>query len=80
MSYKITIEKKTQVKETGRTEYQKVGEEEYKGDFSGEIKTRGIYDYISAPDHIVTKTTEVLVQEVDDLDLTTVIKAINGIQ
>lgn len=72
MKYLITIKEKT-IEEFTESTYEKVA------DTGNEKDGRSIYDYVKHPS---TRTIEreVFSQEIDDLDLVEVIKAVNKIK
>jgi len=70
--YRVLIEKIDTVKGTSR-EYQKVAD-------SGNKHDKGpMYDYVTFESES-TKTTKVLEQHVEQIDMAAVIKAVNGLQ
>ena len=87
MPFKITIEETREVVATTGKEWTQVDTEEVERERGllsqdpGEPKTRvkPIYGYTPEIEKKVTVKREVLVQEVDTLDVTAVICAINGI-
>lgn len=87
MGYKITITETRRVVRTAGKVWEKVGEKEVEREprfFSQETpepKTRiePVYGYTPAIEKEVSETRDVLTQEVDELDLAAVIRAINGL-
>ena len=86
--YKITIEKVTQNKKLVKGDWVIVDQRPYtnadmKDSFSGtsyEGKTKSVYGYLEDKEVEVDSTIKVLEQTVDDIDLVSVIKAINNIK
>ena len=70
--YKITIEKIERYRDRCQT-YKKVS------DTGNERDDGPVYDYVEYEDECV-KETDILKQEVEDMDVIKVIKAINGIE
>ena len=87
MSYKITITKTDTVVKPGHKEYTGIGQKEverevqfYRGK-EQEPKTRieSVYGWTDPIDRPEQVTRDVLIQELDNLDLPAVIRAINGL-
>lgn len=87
MAYKITITQAREVRFIKPKEWVQVGDEEVErderwyGDKDKEPKTRikAVYGYSPEVETRKVEQRDVLVQEVDNLDLAAVIKAINGL-
>ncbi len=87
MSFKITITETREVKKIIQPDYQKIGEKEvlreesfYVRD-SKESKTRieSVLGYPPSIEKIVSVERQVLIQEVEDMDIGRVLKAINNL-
>ena len=87
MAYKITITEEVDVEKMVQPEYQIIGEQEVERDRcyfehdKNEPKTRieKLYGHPPPVKTTVHITRQVLTQEVENLDLVAVIKAVNGI-
>jgi hypothetical protein len=88
MSYKITIEETREIKKLVGKEWATLGtkeverDERYYAREKDEPKTRieEVRGYTPEIEKTVTETRQILVQVVDELDLSDVIRAINGLK
>ena len=77
--YEITIKKTETTRKVVGKEWKVVGQEEKKGEFSGKIEKNDKWGYTPEVEKLVESTILVLTQNVENLNVAAVIKAINGL-